>query len=431
MPETLRKTEISSKKSLAQQAQERVDRALHRSPQEKKVSTPVVVEKKKTPVEKVLYGVGKAVTYLPEKQEQFLYKTVYEKYIFPKLSSEHKKQAKAMEPKIKYAAKVGGWIMTGGEVIVAGVIVNKIYAYIKRRSRPSLVTSLPRVAGAPEIQRVAQQAEDGLPPYLRDAMDIYRKALEAAMIGDVDAEESAANKQGALFMIGNLFAHGMPPEIADKIKGMRGLAPEALDEQGIDVLMEWYKMVHGGDIDDPRGFMNTIIAFRMAGFQLLTKLEPAKLRVMDTPKVLGQIAIMFGAFEAIGSAISPAVREASEAVTRALAVSQDEDIGKLRRLVGEGIPMFTQFVYSLFEKQGIAPRVNGCDDRSAQFKILKEVIDAFIEKQMEAYTSDAQDESDTRFGPRLSFGLAGLVLQKLGFPGLEKLGIRLLPNREE
>ena len=84
----------------------------------------------------VWFGAAKAVTWLPEKQERLLL-DIYKKHIYPKLSFEQQKKAKAWEEPIKQAAKAGGWLMTGGEVFVAAVIVKKGTRWLKARRVPA------------------------------------------------------------------------------------------------------------------------------------------------------------------------------------------------------------------------------------------------------------------------------------------------------
>lgn len=382
---------------------------------------PVTKQVKPWPVEKVLYGVGKAVTWLPEKQEAWLLST-YEKYIYPRLSADQQKKAKALEPKIKKAAKVGGWIMTGGEVIIAGVIVKTLYDTVKKKMRKPLIAA---IGSAPVADATLRKAEHALPGYLQDVLAEFGASMDASLPQEMTGEQREQVKAMMLHSFSQLVVQGVPQEVEDLLGQLRHAKAEEAMGLGLKALFAWNKYLEdqGKKPIDSRSVLGLALVFKNIGFKKLAELDTRKLAAIDANKVLPLLETLFAVIPG-GVHLAESVRQSLKILDVFLqnplpeGLPETDDPKEFRDFIMAVAAPFYQYIH---DHAGVVPLVNAFETVEDQHSKLLDVFTEFVETFVPTLGGDEEKTKSAK----LNMSLGGIILSVLKFPGIGELGIHL------
>ena len=408
----------------------------------------------KRPIDQILVGSWNAIKWLPEKQEKWLFKSVYEKFIYPRLTPEQQKKAKAMEPKIKQYAKVGGWVMTGGEVIVAGVIVKKVYEFIKQKRRKPIVNivgdtpqrggvhtrDLVSIASAGDMPSVSsadrktiQNLEGALPDYLHNLLSRLGAALDKDIdIKDMPAWKIAALKNHILENVGVLVSQGAPPDVIEMLGKMKmAKGKDEIREAGIMAIVHWNAWLRdsGKKPLEMIEMMGVVRAFEASGFDALMNLDVKQLEKIQPNVVLPLLKQMF-AITNFAPEASGVVRSALDVLKKHLngPFSADTPFTDDRGMLQEMIPAVAAPFYQYLHTHGeVIREVNAFSSREDQGSHLRKVFTEF----MEEFIKQLNPTEEQKGSAQLNMMIANMFLDTLGYPGLEELGIRLKPKPME
>ena len=389
---------------------------------------PVPPEKTaKRPIERVLYGVGRAVSWWPRKQEKWLYHSVYEKYIYPRLTPKQKKKAKEWEPKIKKAAKAGGWIMTGAEVIIAGVIAKKLYRKVRQRFVPlSSITE----GGAldKKTQKAARHAEDALPGWFRDVLSTLQDEFDRGLPQKLSDKPLVI--QHLLHDIGQLAAQGMPSEVSDKIARIGGIPDQkARNNLAIEALFAWNEWLEksGRQPLQMPHLAGIIIGFEKIGYDKLALLDPTKLSHLRSDSVLAALDAMFPLVS--GSRVPETVRNAIRTAQQFFRTLESKE-GQMHS--GEPpaenafVPLIKEFYMYLVEGKTSIETIDRLPNRDAQIARLDGEFERFLEAFLSEQVRRKRDMTTEQLEKaRSNMNMKGGMLGLFGYHGIGEIGIQL------
>ncbi len=387
------------------------------------------------PIETVLYGVGKAVTHVPEKQGEWLLR-IYNKHIYPKLTPEQQKKAKQWEPKIKKAAKVGGWVMTGAEVIIAGVIVKKLYRSVRQRfSKPLTVTTESGLMDK-KTQKAAKQAEDALPGWFRDGLSSLQQELDRNLPKELEEKKSVII-QHALHDIGQLAAQGMPSDVSEMMTRVRVEPDKDVRRKlSIEAFFAWNESLEKAHKHplEMRQIMGLVMTLQSVGFDKLTFLDPSKLSRLRPDSVLSALDAMFPLIS--GGSIPESVQKAMRVADEFFRTLGPED-GPIPANPEESItevfrPLIKLFYMHLIGQKKVVGEIHGLPNRDAQMERLGGEFERFSEAYLNKEARGQRDMNPEQLkNARNNINMMGGMLGLFGYPGIEEIGIQLKKNSSE
>lgn len=416
---------------------------------QEKSSTVVVkkpVQESKRPIDQILVGSWNAIKWLPEQQEKWLYKSVYEKFIYPRLTPDQQKKAKAMEPKIKQYAKAGGWVMTGGEVIVAGVIVKKVYEFIKQKRRkpivnivgdtvqsgvihvqdPASITASGDVVSALQVDRKTIQAlERMLPESLHNLLGAMSSALDKDFMNeDLPGWKKAALKNHILQNVGILVSQGAPPNVIEMIGQMKKIREnDEFRKAGRKALVEWNIWLRdsGKKSIEMYELFGIIKAFETAGFETLMNLDMKQITKIQPNIVLPMLEQVF-AITSFAPEATGVLRTAINALTERLSkpFAKDSPFAEGQEMVRELVPTVAGPFYEyLHQHVDIIKQLNALDSRDEQNVHMRKVFREF----MEVFMKELDLSKEEKGSASMNMIFVNLVLETFGYPGLKNIGV--------
>lgn len=105
---------------------------------------------------------------------------------------------------------------------------------------------------------------------------------------------------------------------------------------------------------------------------------------------------------------------------------EDSLLGILPERFKDGLPLFAVRFYSFVEENNVTAHINGLPDYASQHSSMFELMQLFFKHLEEAVGQDGASGADGGVG--LGVILSGRVLESIGYPGIEELGIRLKPK---
>lgn len=251
-----------------------------------------------------------------------------------------------------------------------------------------------------------------------------KRPIEQVLVGSWNALKQIPEKQGKGIV-----------NIYDKLRFPKLTTEEQKVNDKVHVFLKKYQKEIGWGVTGVEAAAVTYGVVK--GFQYLKKRRLQKelaqlgVSIEEIPSVQGDETSMGEIFskylkhllEGESKQVRKSVHKLQDVLRRP---ARDEEVlGKIPQYMKDGLPLFAVRFYSFAEKNNVAARINSLSDYESQRSSLFELMQQFFQQVEDAVR---QDESGDEQGVGLGVILSGRVLEMIGYPGLEELGVRFKPK---